>query len=77
MADIKHIADLDLTDKQKAMLAYLTEAKTTYEVAAKFKKSFSGTSQALKILEALKYVTKITKMKGNGVLYQRKAHIQA
>lgn len=69
MADMKQIADLDLNDYQKMVLTLIARPRTSYEIAAKLKKSYSSVNQTLGILTAAGYARKIRKMSG-GVIYQ-------
>lgn len=75
MGEVKLIADLDINDYQKHVLALLSKPRTTYEIAAKLKKSYSSVNQTLGILTALGFVKKIRKMSG-GVIYKLNEKIE-
>jgi len=63
------IADLDINEVQKMILALTFKPRTAYMIAAKTKKSYSSVNQNLGILIAHKLVIRIKKMSG-GVIYK-------
>jgi Mn-dependent DtxR family transcriptional regulator len=77
MTEKKNICDLPLNDYQKMVLTYIgSRFRTTYEIAAKTKHSYSSVNQTLGILTAMGYVKKIKKMAG-GVVYTLKDDVTA
>lgn len=69
------IADLDINDTQKKILVLTATPRTSYEIAAKMKKSYSGINQNLGILVALGLIVKIKKMSG-GVIYKKSEKVE-
>jgi predicted transcriptional regulator len=76
MTEIKRVCDLTVSDYQKMILTLCAEPKTTYQLAAKLKKSYSSISQNLGILRALNLISKIETMSGK-TIYVLKDNIKA
>ena len=62
---VTKIQDLDVSDYQKMVLSFIgNQNRTSYQIAAKLKKSYSSVNQTLGILQALGYVKKNKSMSG-------------